>query len=323
MYRGFCAKGKNTCAKHINSPYLQKNISFQKGVSMDKEIWSIITKMVVSVNRSLERTGRRCRYSDVLIVRMYLWAVWHDRPMFWACDRRNYGTLFRPARLPSVSQFCRRLKTKRIGQMIQAIHERLTQSNELTKLSFFDGKALPISRHSRDKDAKKGYADGSFRRGYKLHVWATQDGRIPRFRVLPMNCGEPNTARELTDLIPGGSLVLADANYDSGKLYQAVDDRDSQLLTPLKGMAQSPRQLRRMPSARRRAIELWKLFDGQCKELLKLRYEIERIFSAVTCFGGGLSPLPTWVRRLSRVERWVSAKLIFYHARLILRKAAI
>jgi hypothetical protein len=288
---------------------------------MDKKVWSIITKMIVSVNRSLEQTGRRPRYSDVLILRMYLWAVWHDRPMCWACDRRHYETLFRPRVLPSVSQFSRRLKTERIEKMIQAVHERLIQTHTLSKLSFFDGKALAVSKHSRDKDAKKGYADGSFRKGYKLHAWATQDGRIPRFRVLPMNCGEPNTARELTDLIPHGSLVLADANYDSGKLYQAVDDRNSQLLTPLKGMAQSVCQLRRMPAARRRAIKLWQRFGNQCKELLKLRYEIERIFSAVSCFGGGLSPLPTWVRRLSRVQKWVSAKLIFYHARLLLRKA--
>ena len=69
---------------------------------MDKKVWSIITKMIVSVNRSIERTGRRPRYSDVLIMRMYLWAVWPDRPMFWACDRSNYDTLFRPRALPSV-----------------------------------------------------------------------------------------------------------------------------------------------------------------------------------------------------------------------------
>jgi len=287
---------------------------------MDAKVWSIITKMIVSVNRSIERTGRRTHYSDVLIMRMYLWAVWHDRPMFWACDRRNYDTLFRPRVLPSVSQFSRRLKTKRINIMIQAVHERLSQPPMFPLLSFFDGKALAVSKHSRDKDAKKGYADGSFRKGYKLHAWATQDGRIPRFRVLPMNCGEPNTARELTDLIPRGSLVLADANYDSGKLYKAVDDRDSQLITPLKGMAESVDQLRRMPEARKRAMELWRCFGKQCKELLKLRYEIERIFSAISCFGGGLCPLPTWVRRLPRVQRWVGAKLIFYHARLIIRK---
>jgi hypothetical protein len=288
---------------------------------MDKEVWSVVTKMIVSANRSIERTGRCPRYNDVLIMRMYLWAVWHDRPMCWACHRRHYTSLFRPRALPSVSQFSRRLKTERIENMIQAVHERLVQTHTLSKLSFFDGKALPVSKHSRDKDAKKGYADGSFRKGYKLHAWATQDGRIPRFRVLPMNCGEPNTARELTDLIPHGSLVLADANYDSGKLYQAVDDHNSQLLTPLKGMAESVGQLRRMPAARKRVMKLWQNVGDQCKELLKLRYEIERIFSAISCFGGGLSPLPAWVRRLPRVRKWVSAKLIFYHARLILRKA--
>jgi hypothetical protein len=113
-------------------------------------------------------------------------------------------------------------------------------------------------------------------------------------------------------LIPDGSLVLADANYDSGKLYKAVDDRNSQLLTPLKGMAKSVDQLRRMPEARKRAMNLWQCFGKQCKELLKLRYEIERIFSAISCFGGGWLP---------RVQRWVGAKLIFYHARLIIRKA--
>lgn len=287
---------------------------------MDKKVWSIITKMIVSVNRTIKRTGRRPHYSDVLIVRMYLWAVWHDRPMCWACNRHNYSTLFRPLVLPSVSQFSRRLKTERIEEMIQVVNERLSQIHSFPKLSFFDGKALAVSKHSRDKEAKKGYADGSFRKGYKLHAWATQDGRIPRFRVLPMNCGEPNTAIELTDLIPNGSLVLADANYDSGKLYKAVEDRNSQLLTPLKGMAQSVTQLRRMPEARKTAMKLWQHFGKQCKELLKLRYGIERIFSAVSCFGGGLNPLPAWVRRLPRVQRWVCAKLIFYHTRLILRK---
>ncbi|MBN2590679.1 MAG: hypothetical protein JXA96_12520 [Sedimentisphaerales bacterium] len=39
-------------------------------------------------------------------------------------------------------------------------------------------------------------------------------------------------------------------------------------------------------------IELWKYFAKQWRALLKIRYEIEMIFSAVTCFGGGLNPLP-------------------------------
>ena len=40
---------------------------------MDRRIWSIITRSIVSVNRAIPRTGRRARFSDVLILRMYFW----------------------------------------------------------------------------------------------------------------------------------------------------------------------------------------------------------------------------------------------------------
>lgn len=268
---------------------------------MDCELWRIVTRTVVRVNRQLPRIGRRPRYSDVLMVRMMLWTVWHDRPLSWGCDRRHYGSLFRPRQLPSVSQFCRRLRTARVQHMLEAIHEQLSDC---------------------DRDAKKGYADGSFRRGYRLHAWATDDGRIPRFALKSMNVAEPSTARELTDRIEPGTLVLADANYDSAPLYRAVNGRGAQLLTPLKGQARSPQQRSRMGPARRRAIQWWQQRPAYCQKLLAQRYQIERIFAALTNFGGGLSPLPSWVRRERRVWRWVAAKLIIYHARLLLRNVA-
>lgn len=287
---------------------------------MDKKIWSTITQIVVSLNRSIKKFGRRTQYSDVLVVRMYLWSVWHDRPLSWACCRDHYNSLFRPRSLPSVSQFCRRVKTKRFKVIIDAVNERLTQRDEETKVSFFDGKPLPVGENTCDKEAKNGYAGGGFRHGYKLHVWATEDGRIPLFRVLAMNAGEPNTARELLSRIDRGGLVLADANYDSAKLYKAVDERGGYLLTPLKGRAKSKNHLKHMPESRKRALKLWEKFPGYCESLLRYRCTIERIFSALTCFGGGLSPLPSWVRKLSRVEKWVSAKIIFYHARLLVKQ---
>lgn len=316
---GFSAKQEKTCAKSLSSPYLHRQLTLRKGVSMDKKIWSIITQTVVSVNRSIKKFGRRTQYSDVLIVRMYLWAVWHDRPLSWACCRDHYNSLFRPRSLPSISQFCRRVKTKRFEKIMEVINERLTQRDEKTKVSFFDGKPLPVGENTCDKEAKNGYAGGCFRHGYKLHAWATEDGRIPLFHVLAMNAGEPNTARELLGRIDRGCLVLADANYDSAKLYKAVDERGGFLLTPLKGRAKSKNHLKRMHKSRKRALELWKSFPEYCESLLRNRVKIERIFSALTCFGGGLSPLPSWVRKLSRVQKWVSAKIIIYHARLLLK----
>lgn len=289
---------------------------------MDKRIWSIITKLIVSVNRAIPQTARRPTYSDALIVRMFIWAAWHERPLCWACDRDHYNSLFRPRRLPSVSQFCRRVKTSRFQQMLDRVNQRLMQDDVPLRVTFLDGKPLAVSRHTQDSQAKMGYADGCFRRGYKLHAWANENGRILRHCVRPMNEGEPNTARTLIDRPLEGAVVLADANYDSAKLYQTVQEQGGHLVTPLKGQATSALSLRYMPLPRRRMIQLWRENPRLCRKALAQRVQIERIFSALTCFGGGLNPLPAWVRRLPRVERWVLAKLIIYHARLLAKDAA-
>lgn len=289
---------------------------------MDKRIWNIITKVIMRVNRTIPRSGRRPTFSDVLVVRMHLWSVWHERPLCWACDRQHYGSLFRPRRLPSVSQFCRRVKSPRVQELLERVNVKLTQRSRPATLTFLDGKPLPVSRHTRDRQAKKGYADGVFRRGYKLHAWASDDGRILRHCVRPMNEGEPNTARTLVGDSLGGALVLADANYDSAKLYQTVHDHGGYLVTPLKGQATSEHSLRYMPWPRRLMMKVWQQKPRLCKKALEKRVQIERIFSALTCFGGGLNPLPAWVRTLARVERWVTAKLAIYHARLLAKEAA-
>ena len=75
-------------------------------------------------------------------------------------------------------------------------------------------------------------------------------------------------------------------------------------------------------SAIRRSASFSRLSPTPFDSIMKTRDEVERIFSALTCFGGGLAPLPSWVRRLDRVQRWVTVKIIIYHARLFIRKAA-
>jgi len=74
---------------------------------MDGHAWRFVDATVWGVNRSAPRQGRGKLFSNLLIVGMYLWLVWHDRPLCWACDRCRYGFLFRPRRLPSVSRFCK------------------------------------------------------------------------------------------------------------------------------------------------------------------------------------------------------------------------
>ena len=70
------------------------------------------------------------------------------------------------------------------------------------------------------------------------------------------------------------------------------------------------------------AVQRWQQEESICIGLLHLRDQIERVFAALTGFGGGLTTLPPWVRRIDRVTRWVTAKIAIYHARLRCRKEA-
>ncbi len=292
---------------------------------MDKRIWSIITKIIVSVNRTSPSQTRRPIFSEVLILRMYFWTVWHDRPLSWASDRANYGRLFQPRRLPSRSQFCRRVKTRRFCLLLAKVSDRLAQQPEAKEsLLFFDGKALPVSESTRDPDAKTGRGNGRFSRGYKLHALGTQDGRIKAFSVRPLNEHEvPVTQHNLVQHVPSGALVMADGNYDSNDLYEQIHKRGAWLFTPLKGQrAKEGYRLRRMSFARRAIHDLWGRKKRLCWKAYKERKQIERIFSTLSCFAGGLGPLPSWVRRLDRVTRWVTAKVTIYNTRLIVRRNA-
>jgi len=255
-----------------------------------------------------------------MIVKMYFWCVAHDRPLCWACDRDNYNRIMRPGNLPSVSQFCKRLKTARVDAMITRVHERLAAAADPAPMAFIDGKALPISESSKDPDARTGRGNGRFSLGYKLHALGDSTGRIRVFCVRPMNEGEPPIAREhLVAYIPAGATVLADGNYDGKELYSAVGRRDATLLTPQKKNRRTEAAFRNTCPERRAAMELWRDHPRRAKRLYAKRAQIERIFSALSCFGGGLGPLPAWVRRLERVTRWVTAKIAIYNARVALR----
>src|SRR5688500_12171319 len=101
---------------------------------MDRELWKTVLAAVKraakKVEREYERAGcrrRRRRFAEWLVAAMYLWCVWHDRPLCWACDRSHYGALFRPRKLPSVSQFTRRVKEDLFQEVLQAAHDELAR----------------------------------------------------------------------------------------------------------------------------------------------------------------------------------------------------
>jgi hypothetical protein len=268
---------------------------------------------------------------------MYCWAVGHDRPLCWACGRGHYGALFRPRALPSISQFCKRVKDdERVRLTLQALHD-LTCDDPggaggdgpvaAGHVSCFDGKLLPVAMHSRDPDARKVRTNAGYVRGYRLHAWSRR-GKIPLWSVTAANAGEQAVAAEalcphLRAHLPPGATVLGDVRYDSAELYARVAAcaPGAALLTPLQGKARSEKKRREMGPARRSAVEAWERHEPLARMALRDRVQIEGVFGTLTATAGGLAPLPGWVRRLDRVTRWVGVKMIFHNLRCDLRRA--
>ena len=298
--------------------------------NVEREQWHTVLSAVKRASRRLPKPKRRPKFPDWLIVAMFLWAVWHDRCLSWACGRSHYGALFRPRKLPSVSQFTRRLKTRRCRQILQWVHEGLSEAHLATPVSYVDGKPLTVGAVSKDRDARWGKVSGGYAKGYKLHAWATEDGRVPCWCVTGLNAGECPVAELMFGLLPPlppGAVVLADANYDDRDLHKALAPRGGVLVSPLKkqqqyppGRGRHPVTLRQMGPGRRELLAAWAQAPGLVRLVLKDRVRIENVFSRLAM--AGLGPLPPFVRGTDRVARWAGGKLILYHALLRVRKDA-
>jgi hypothetical protein len=296
---------------------------------MDRDIWKVIQSAIKRVCRKCRRAGRKPRFSEKLIVGMYLWSVWHDRCLSWACDKSHYGDLFRPRKLPSISQFSRRVREDHFQQVLLAVHRELARDGFCSPISYLDGKPLTVSPVSKDPDARRGYITGGFAKGYKLHAIIGENRKIVIWSVMPLNQAEQTVALEMSQwLAPGSSrsLVLADSNFDSAPLHKALDQRDWRLLTPLKSQQRvkdgvhHPVTLRQMGSQRREAIEVHKHHPEVVRFVLRQRNNAEGVFSVLSV-ALHVSRPPAYVRRLERVRRWTGAKILLYNARLSVQAA--
>jgi hypothetical protein len=307
------------------------------------------------------RPPRRPRYPDWLVVAMFLWACGHDRRGAWACDRSHYGGVFRPrGPLPSVSQFNRRMNEPRTWAVLQRVHDAVGGPVTATALTYLDGKPLTVGVASKDPDAKRGRVMGGFARGYKLHAWMAEDRRVPVWCVAPLNVHEAPVAELLVAhaaaaaAAAGGplsprSLALADGNYDARGLHKGLHAAGGRLLVwPKDGgrRARAARSkaaaaagdagtgtdhapdasrhavtLRQMGPARRELLAVAAARPGLVRLVHRHRVHAEGILGNLCGYGGGLTGLPPFVRRLHRVRRWVGGKIILYHARLRARVA--
>lgn len=282
---------------------------------MDHELWNRLSHAMFDVARSFPKSSRRT-YDVHCIARVYLWAVLHDRPVDWATRKSSWSAQTRPARLPDQSTMSRRVRHPDTLAFMEKLGRRLNGSDGKSLLKYIDGKPLPVPRHTHDPDAASGPGVGGMAKGFKLHaIWG--DGLMPAaWSVQPLNVCEKVEAKELFKQLRGEGYLLADANYDSGELYDLAAERGHQLLAPRAkpgaGLGHRQHSIHRL-----RAIHLLENpFSDYGRDLYHDRKAIERSFGGLVSFGGGLQSLPPWVRTLPRVTRFIHAKLLINACRL-------
>ena len=295
---------------------------------MDLELWTQLSMAISDVERRWPTRGRD-RHPTSRIVRVHVWSALHTRPTSWACDARHWTARTRPPSLPDQSTMSRRMQRADFDEFMTRVGQRLNgdsnaaRAREALKLHvrIVDGKALELPNHSTDRDARWGRGVSRNSLGYKIHfLCSTVERPMPdAFVVTPLDRCEKQMAARMIRRVRGGGYLLADAHLDASWLFDHCRAHAHQLVCPrakphtgLGNHYQSPDRIR--------AIEMLESpadVNPFGPSLYRHRTVIERRLSAAVCFGAGIgNSLPPWVRRIGRVRRWITAKLLINAARI-------
>jgi hypothetical protein len=284
---------------------------------MERELWPLLYHALLEAAREFRQ--KYVHYQPWTVAAVLLWAALHDRPISWACVASHWSTTkLLPARLPSQSTMSRRMKRVAFDCFLNLLTQRLRDAGLPKLILTLDGKPLLVGGNSKDRDAKFGRAAGHIGRGYKLHaIWAGRP--LPEtWEVTSLKEHEAKVAMRLFGQLNGGGYVLADANYDATYLFDQAAQCGYQLVADQLDNNPGTGHHYQSPS-RLRCIDMLRGEFGQ--ELFAQRPQIERSFGNATSFGGGMGPLPAWVRHQHRVEQWVWAKLTINAARILRNQA--
>lgn len=283
---------------------------------MERELWN----QLYTLARKFDKRCWTWGYPAAVIVGVYLWAVVHDRPTQWACQQKNWPEDCPFEKLPSQSCMSRRLRSQSVEKLFWAMEQVLGEDCRSCWIKYIDGKPLPIGGYSKDPDAKWGHATSAKAKGYKLYAIVGRESFPLAWHIDSMNVNENKIAKQLVPQIKGGGYLVGDTQYDSNPLHDLALAHGHQLVAPRRRPKGGLGHHRHSPG-RLRCIELLKQPFG--KALLKERKHIERVFGWLTSFGGGLSPLPSWVRRTWRVKAWIRAKMMIDAVKLKTRTSTL
>jgi Transposase DDE domain len=286
---------------------------------MERNLWTQLYHAVMTT--PYPNPARKVSHSDRWIVLTFLWAAVHDRPTAWAAVPGHWPQDLRPRRLPAQATLSRRLRSAAVGALCNALLRRYRGDPRANWVKYLDGKPLPVGDFSKDPDARRGRGPDNYFKGYKLHaVWGTAPVPLA-WEVRPANAGEPTTARLLVGRLGGAGYLVGDSNYDSNPLAEVAGRRGHQLVAPPKKKAGAGPGHHPQSAFRLRGLALLQQPLGRA--LYRSRSFVERCFGHLTSFGGGLGPLPSWVRRKHRVKRWVQAKLLINAARALFHQPLV
>lgn len=275
---------------------------------MESELYKKVYQIITDVYS--KTCLKRIKFTDADITLTYLWAVLHDRPTCWACNKNNWPIYRRRKELPDPSTMCRRLKTSGVQQLLKAIEEKLKNSNRRNICRWIDAKGLSINNISNDKQAGYGYAGGGFSKGYKLYAIADSKQGFVQWKVRPMNFSESKVACELIEETESQGYLVGDRAYDNNVLYDLAGSKSIKLIAPCRYRKAKGIGHRRHSPFRLEMLD--RLESKFASDMIRSRVGIEHMFGHLCNLSFGLKPLPSWVRGLFRVENWIRAKLIFY-----------
>ena len=183
---------------------------------MERKLWTRLYPIIVA---SCQRISHpRVLFSDRWILLVYFWAVIHDRPTSWACQRLNWPDDLCPARLPSQPTMSRRLRTPHIPWALALILEQPRGDPAAGMLKFIDVKPRPVGAASKDPEAPWGRGTRTTIKGSKLlALWGL--GPVPRaWEVRSADRSESTEAGRLIPHLSGGGDLLGDAISDCNRL---------------------------------------------------------------------------------------------------------
>lgn len=291
---------------------------------MDGELWSAMYRLITLVDKSHAQDPRMI-HSDAHVVATLEFAILHDRPVLWACRKKSWEGVaadLHPQHLPSQATMSRRLKydpgVRRFrAELSEAIGWSFCIAGMLM-LGLIDGKALSVPRHSTDPDADFGRGVGEVQKGYRFVALWHDGSPLPIWELRPMSVAESVVARRLLAKLPAnggnGGYLLGDSWFDTNDLHRRCREKGRQLLAPRKRKDAAGLGHRIHDPARLHCLEMLNRPGG--RGLYHQRGKVERLLGNLSSFGGGLSPLPAWVRRIARVRLWVEGKLLFNALRI-------